>query len=67
MPDSPAVAPGGRGSTGSGVFLSGRRGGWSWSAVCEALQPVIAVMIWMAQGQVAPSRSRWVPSGGRGR
>jgi hypothetical protein len=28
VPGGPAVAPGGRGSTGPGGFLSGRRGGW---------------------------------------
>ena len=38
VPGFPAVAPGGRGSTGPGVVLPGRRGGSGWSAGGVGLQ-----------------------------
>ena len=39
MPGCPAIAPGGRGSTGSWCcFLPGRRDGFGWSACREGLQ-----------------------------
>jgi hypothetical protein len=58
VPGHPAVAPGGRGSTGPWVVLSGVGRFGAGQPGARACGQVTAAVIWMAQGQVAAMRSR---------